>query len=221
MKIRIIFAVFFFILIIAGKCYCQPGIKIGYGLADNSKANEYLGKRYPEFNLFRNNYNLGIGYQYVFEGTGMSLIPGIVYSFSKTNVGNANLKLNKLSFELPFKFFPFNMEGDCNCPDFSMRNKFFEKHFFILINSGVNYSFKNNSAVENSSIKDISYTTGIGAGITIPLFKNIILSPGINYKGIFNDKWNNEFLFSLPEEEFNTSSSELELEIRMVYLLIR
>lgn len=217
MKIQLILAVFFFVLILSGRCFGQAGIKIGYSLADNSKVDEYLVDNNTDFNLFRNNYNIGIGYQYIFEGTGMSLIPGLVYTFSKTKVGNASLKFNRFSFELPFKFFPFNMEGDCNCPDFSMRNKFFEKHFFLLVNSGINYSIKNNSLVEDSVIKDVSYSAGLGSGITIPLAKNILISPAVNYKWFFNDKWDNKYLFTVTEGEFNTSFTELELEIRMVY----
>ena len=42
MKIRLILAVFFFVLILSGRCFGQAGIKIGYSLADNSKVDEYL-----------------------------------------------------------------------------------------------------------------------------------------------------------------------------------
>lgn len=199
--------------------YSQLAVKIGYSLADNSKADEYLQNNGTDFNLFRNNYNFGLGYQYIFEGTGMSLVPGLLYTYSETSVGLAKLKLSRFSVELPLKIFPFNMEGDCNCPDFSIRNKFFEKHFFLLINSGVNYSFKNNSHIEGFVIKDISYTAGIGTGISIPMAKNLLFSPAINYKWFFDDKWEKKYLFTISEEEFNTSFNELEIEIRMIYKL--
>jgi hypothetical protein len=217
MSVRIIIAVFFFASIYGKIAHGQASFKVGYSLADNGKVNEYLND--TDNNIFRNNYNLGIGYQYIFEGTGMSIIPGIMYTFSEFNIGIAELRLNRFSLEVPFKIFPFNMEGDCNCPDFSMRNKFFEKHFFLLVNSGINFSIKNNSLVDDSVIKDLSYTAGIGAGITIPIAKNILISPAFNYKRFFDDKWNKEYLFTIPEGEFKTSFSELEFEIRMVYKL--
>ena len=214
---NLIFSILF-VFILFGTAYGQLGIKTGYSLADNSAADEYLIRNNMDFNLFRNNFSFGIIYQYVIEGKGLSLLPGFVYTLSKTHAGLSEFTLNRIGFELPFKIFPFNMEGDCNCPDFSLRNKFFEKHFFLMLNTGFNFSIKSNSFLENSRMVDINYKLGIGAGVSIPLAKNMIFSPGVNYNWFFDDKWEKDFLFTNQMEDIYTSCSELDLEFRLVYV---
>jgi hypothetical protein len=215
MKLVIVFIVVNMFLVF--DLFSQIGIKTGLSIADNTNTQQDLFVDNQDIKVFRGNYSFGLSYQYIFEGTGMSLIPGITYSYSETGLNEGKLTLNRVGFDLPFKLFPFNMEGDCNCPDFSMRNKFIEKHFFLLLNTGVNYSFKRNSILENAGLKDINFKAGLGTGISFSVLKNIILSPAINYNWFFSDNWNKTIINALPDKDFSNRFSELEFEVRIVY----
>ncbi len=195
----------------------QLTIKAGFSLADHSEAEKILIPSGMDVGMLRNNYHFGLAYQYIFEGTGMSVLPGLSNTFSESAIGSSTIRFYRIGFELPFKFFPFNMEGDCNCPDFSIRNKFFEKHFFIMLNPGINFNVKTNPALDNSVFNSISYKAGIGAGLSVSAGKRIILSPSLNLYWFFGDKWNTSILNSSSNQKFSTSYSEAELELRLVY----
>ena len=210
-----------FFLFLSLDIQSQISFKASYSYATHGEVTDIVVANGGEKGFLANNFRLNAGYQIKIPETSMSFIPGISARYSRSDFGYVDYGMISFGFELPFKFFPFNMEGDCNCPDFSLRNKFFEKHFFLQVNSGLFYNFFNSQFDENvqnviRKQNNLSVFLGVGAGISIPFGKNFILSPAINYLYFFNDKWDRGFLF-MDSSEMKTNHPEYELELRTIY----
>jgi hypothetical protein len=188
-------------------------------MAGNTAANEILNNNYEGYKLFRNNLTGGIGYQHIFYGTGVSVIPGFTFTMSTTDIPLGLYELTRVGIEAPIKIFPFNLEGDCDCPNFSMRNKFFEDNFFIMINNGINYNIKKYSDEAKMEFSNINFKAGLGGGFAMPLAKGLILSPSVSYNLFFGDKWDSGFLHPTQEEVLKTTFGEVDFELRLHYLI--
>ncbi len=210
-----------FFLFLSLKVNSQISFKASYSYATHANVTDIVVENGGESGFLANNFKINAGYQIKIPETSMSFIPGLSSRYSRSNFGYVDYNMISVGLELPFKFFPFNMEGDCNCPDFSLRNKFFEKHFFLQVNSGLFYNFLKsqfNENVQNAVRKEnnLSVFVGAGAGISFRFGKNFIISPALNYLYFFNDQWDRGFLF-VDSEEIKSNHPEYELELRGIY----
>jgi hypothetical protein len=214
---------FLFFLFLSFELFAQLSFKISYSHANHTDVTNLVIENGGDKGFLANNFRINAGYQIKIPETSMSFFPGLSTRYSSNDFGYVKYRLIGVGVELPFKFFPFNMEGDCNCPDFSLRNKFFEKHFFLQLNSGLFYDFYKSQFNENVQFaikksKNLSVFLGAGAGISIPFGKNFILSPALNYIYFFNDHWDLGYLF-VASEEIKTNHPEYELELRTIFFI--
>lgn len=218
MRYRSLLSFLVCIVLFSGVSHAQLGIKFSYSMAGNNQANEILNNNYEGYKLYRNNWTGGIGYQHIFYGTGVSVIPGFTFTMATTDIPLGLFELTRIGFEAPVKIFPFNIDGDCDCPNFSMRNKFFEDNFFIMINSGINYNMKKHTTDTGSDFNNLNFKAGLGGGFALPLTKGLILSPSVSYNLFFGDRWDPEFLHATQEEVLKTTFGEVDFELRLHYL---
>lgn len=203
--------------------HSQLSFKLSYSFAQHSEVTDLILANGGEKGFLGHNFKFNTAYQLKIPETSMSFLPGLSLKYSNTDFSFADYRMISAGIEVPFKFFPFNMEGECNCPDFSVRNKFFEKHFFLLVNDGVFYNFYRSEFDDNvvspvNNIQNFSFMLGAGMGIAIPFGKNIIISPSINYLHFFNDQWNSGYLF-VGSQTTKTHHPEYEFEIRTMFFL--
>ena len=198
----------------------QIGIKIAYNNTQYSEINEILNQATgTKEQIFNNIFLAGINYDLSIERTGIVLMPGVSYGMSYSKIEDHSFNLHRISFDLPFKIYPMNTEGDCGCPDFSLRNKFFEKHLFFLLSPSYIIDMKDLKTENiNYKISNSYFKIGLGAGITIPIVESFSISPTILYNWAFKDYWSHElFPTSIIPEKIKTNYTDINLEIRIHY----
>jgi len=204
--------------------YSQIGVKAIYSRANNSTVNDLFNTHYDTSDhLFQDNFGLGINYR--FQKNGIEVLPSISYEISLKN--DIGFSMNRISFGLPFIIYPMNMEGDCGCPDFSLRNKFFQKHLFLVLNSAILYETKtfekSGDVIENITINfnNIYFKIGLGAGFTFPVTESFSIAPTIIYNRSFKDKWKKDFFDDWQEKifeyDFESYYTDLTFELRFNY----
>ncbi len=168
--------------------FAQIGGKIKYSRAGYSHITKSL---HWEENLSSNFDKISVGtyYRHQFEGTGFEILPGINYT--KFITASDKYDISNFGLEVPFLVYPLNMEGDCGCPDFSLRNKFFEKHLFFLLTPALLYEQK---TFEGNTSRNLYYMVALGVGMSIPVAERFSLAPALNYNWAINDKWDSSLL---------------------------
>lgn len=201
-----------FIILIAIPGYSQLGYKVIYDYGQNKEISKYLDN---VDNVFQNEFGIGVNYNYQLPNSGIMLMPGIFYKLSRTKVDETVFELSRPGLEFPVKFYPFNMEGECGCPDFSLRNKYFQKHYYIILNDAMNFDFRSKTNI--TTIGDFSFMAGIGTGISINLSKHLVLSPTLYVNKIFSEDWDSKLLFETIENK-KVSPIQYGIELKFNYL---
>ncbi len=188
----------------------QIGGKIKYSRANYSHITQSL---HWEEGLSSNfdKISMGAYYRYQFEGTGFEILPGINYT--KFITASDKYDISNFSFEIPFLVYPLNMGGDCGCPDFSLRNKFFEKHFFFLLTPTLLYEQK---TFEENTNQNLYYMVSLGVGMSIPITERFSLAPALNYSWAMSDKWDSSLLVE-NNKTISSGYSEPSFELRINY----
>ena len=85
-------------------------------------------------------YSVGLDYQFRLKKVRIEFAPEINYSHWNTPLTNG-LKTTSNWYSLLFnvRMYPFDLEGDCNCPTFSKRGNTFQKGFFVALSPGMTY----------------------------------------------------------------------------------
>lgn len=205
------------LMFIISNLFAQVGFKLAYDRSNYDNVNIQFQTNEDEVDpIYQNIFVAGLNYRYKIPNTGFEFLPGISYSLALEN--NLGFSLQRFTFDLPIKVYPLNMEGDCDCPDFSLRNKFFEKHLFFLLTPSYNYDIKKlKSESKNLQFSNSYFKIGLGVGMAIPFSENLSLSPAISYNWAINDKWNEE-LFDKPTNGDVTSNyTNISFELRLHY----
>lgn len=195
----------------------QIGFKTGYDISNYDNINVHLQSVEDNVDpVFQNIFLIGINYRYKIENSGFELLPGISYGLSFEN--NIGFSLQRFTFDLPIKVYPLNMKGDCGCPDFSLRNKFFEKHLFFLLIPSYNFDIKNlKDDNKNLQYSNSYFKIGLGVGIAIPFTDNLSLSPAISYNWAIFDKWNESFFYKPTDGDVTSNYTNVSFELRFHY----
>ncbi len=216
-SILLVCQVFIIIFFLIQTGFSQIGLKTSYSLASYSSVEERLNRQFEyDENIFRNNFGFGLFYRYQIESTGFELLPGINLQFSPKD--NFGLSYQRYMFEMPIIIYPLNMEGDCGCPDFSIRNKFFEKHLFFIIAPSLNYEKK---TIDKDNLvqtfNNIYFKVGVGVGFLIPVTEKISIAPGVLFNWAFNDKWDKSFFNEAEIKDITISYNDVKFELRFNY----
>lgn len=214
MKILLLLCLNFLVI----SLYSQAGLNMKYIYSDysNIEADIEINEK---FDIFKFSYGAGLFYFHNVNGKGIVLMPEIGYDFANTSMDDGRkFSLQKISVGVPIKFYPFNLEGDCGCPDFSIRNKFFEKHFFLLLNNSIFWNIKKLSS-QYTNIKDSYFSgkIGLGAGISLPVTDKIGIEPTIAYNWGFHDVWKKDFLYVRTDVNKTINFTDLDFSLRIKY----
>ncbi len=216
-RILLIYLFIFF----AFNAFNQIGIKAAYLSSDFSNIERDIISD-SRVDIFSNGFMTGLYYSIGINGKGINLLPEIGIGFYNSIAALNPYKLQQIFIGVPVKFYPLNLEGDCGCPDFSLRNKFFEKHFFMFFNNAVFYNGKSMTNDENQVWDNyFSFKIGLGAGITIPLTQIIRVEPFLSYNWGFNDKWVPAMLNGERVEAKSINYTQSEFGIRLGVVIDR
>ena len=216
MRSRIFLLILIIIFIQNTDIEAQIGFKGGVSYVSARNVTQYLENNAEGKVVFPLIYEFSAGYNFQFPNSSAMLMPGIGYSFSNSSIGEIEYKMKRYIFELPFKLYPFNMEGECGCPDFSIRSKFFEKHFFLLLNSAVNLEQLRKG--EGVIFSDLNYKFGVGAGLALTLLEGLVISPSVSYNLVIDDQWDAALLDPVNLESITDNHSEPVFELRFNYI---
>lgn len=139
-------------------------------------------------------FAVGIDYTFKLAQNRVEFFPELNYSavkmaepiFEVSGSGiSSRLESQAIGFYFNTNVYPFDFEGDCDCPVFSKDGNFFKKGFFLQVSPGVNYhnyqyeEFQDISLNESRILKgaDFSYSLAGGAGIDIGLSEHLTISP--------------------------------------------
>ncbi len=204
-----------FFILLSAISFSQTGINASFLSSDFSNVESDILPD-SKVDIFNAGIMTGLFYSIRVNGKGIVLLPDIGYSFFDSKIDDKKYKLQQISVGIPVKFYPFNLEGDCGCPDFSLRNKFFEKHFFLMLNNAVFYNFKSLTYGDKQYRDDyFSFIAGIGGGLTVPVSETVILEPFISYNFGFNDKWSPEMLYGMRTDPKTIGFNEVEFGVRI------
>ena len=128
-------------------------------------------------------YQIGLDYWLRLKQRRIEFFPEISYASLNTNSGNSKVDIHLLGFHLNTNIYPFDFEGDCDCPTWSKSGGLFEKGFFLQLSPGFN---RGNITVSDENIQGNEETfnyfhLGIGAGLDIGISDLITISPVVKY----------------------------------------
>lgn len=133
-------------------------------------------------------------YYYGFAGFSTSSSPVFYYRFSNLMAG------------LGLRFFPFNMEGDCDCPSFYQEGNLFSRGFNLSL--GASY----NSFQQSTHSRQSQLLVDAQAGVKIPLGKIIAVQPFIGF--VFGTGVLNEDLLLSPTSTLNQIKAGLQFSFQ-------
>lgn len=154
----------------------------------------------------------------------IEFVPELIYltGDQKTNFDDlteATMKWSNIGFSVNTNLYPFDFEGDCNCPTFGKDGSFFEKGFFIQISPGVGF-FNNQTELEQTfELSTVYFKIGLGAGLDIGLAEFFTISPFIRYDLGLGNSWASIESSGINIEETKSTTKDLLLGLAMQYRL--
>lgn len=130
---------------------------------------------------------LGLAYAFPFKQLRMELVPGLALSkISTTAILGINTTSTWYSAHLQWRIYPFDLQGDCNCPTFSRGGNILQKGFWLGVLGGVSAMDNriNFDLLQGQSIRrTLNAHVGVQAGIDVGISERLTLSPflGFNY----------------------------------------
>jgi hypothetical protein len=130
---------------------------------------------------------LDLEYAFPFKQLRMELVPGLALSkLSTPEILGVNTTSTWYSAHLQWRIYPFDLQGDCNCPTFSRKGNLLQKGFWVAAIGGVTAMDNriNFDILQGVSIRrSLSVMGGVQAGLDLGLSEVLTLSPflGFNY----------------------------------------
>jgi len=126
--------------------------------------------------------------------------------------------INDISLTLFANLYPFDLEGDCNCPTFGKDGSLFEKGFFLQAGVGASYLDRNltdSGGNDSQEAEDITMHLHIGAGVDFGVTSLVTLTPFIRYNYYLPTTWEVGTLTEQGQEAVDSNISQFELGIRL------
>lgn len=134
---------------------------------------------------------LGIDYWFRLKQKRVEFLPTLYF----VDFGD-DFKTKQIGMQFRGTIYPFDLEGDCNCPTFSKEKGVIQKGFFIRLAPGFSFT----SANSEIAGLDVSETTnmvlpeiGTAIGIDFGVSNLLTISPELRYRYVFGGKWENDF----------------------------
>jgi hypothetical protein len=169
---------------------------------------------------------LGLEYALPFKQLRMELVPGLALSrLSTPEILGVNTTSTGYSAHLQWRIYPFDLQGDCNCPTFSRQGNLLQKGIWLAALGGVTAMDNriNFDLLQGESIRrSLNVMGGVQLGLDLGLSEILTLSPflGINYlPAVFWPELSTllapELLVTAPAEKSPVSIVQLGMRFKL------
>ncbi len=150
-------------------------------------------------NLDGGSYQVAIDYWFRLKNKRLEFLPELSFSQAKAKLASTvlpdfaydhDILINSLQFNFNTQIYPFDFEGDCDCPTFSKDGQLLKKGFFIRVAPGITFNnfgktYTDVSITGTSTTSDkssgVGYNLRAGLGIDIGVSDFITVTPLAQY----------------------------------------
>lgn len=194
----------------------QIAVKSALSFFNNATLRKELYDNSTRFDTW---LSIAIAYEFSIRGNGLVVLPAAGVSVAAGNdKGGAGYESTRFTAGFFVRLYPFNAGGDCGCPDFSVRSKFFEKHFFIFVDFSAGYNHKSlNRGTGYYSFYNFDFKTGAGLGMSVPLAEKMVADIAAGYSVLAGDDWAGELLTGGEGRRYTVPSWDAGLIFRYFF----
>lgn len=179
----------FVFMLIGCSLSAQYGIRVKYASQSGEVLDFSKTILETQDDIYSNSIELGLDYWLKPFEKRIEFIPELAYSFSNYESDKVALDQSAFSFILNTRAYPMDLGSDCDCPTFSKEGSFVTKGFYFELSPGIMYntqsletsSWPMDREAFSSSISDLAFRLGIGAGLDIGISNLLTINPFITY----------------------------------------
>ena len=147
-------------------------------------------------NISQDGLHISLEYSFRPKQKRIEFHPGLGYRTTAiSNLYEGDIKAFDLDFNTAI--YPFDFEGDCDCPTWSKEGTLFKKGFFIEVSPGLTYQTLTRhfwtDFVDHEPIKSSKLLLKLGAsvGLDIGISEQLTLTPMLSWTRIATEEWDN------------------------------
>ena len=135
----------------------------------------------------QNGFLAGIEYHFRLKSNRVEFHP--LFGYRRSFEAGYGSHLTSFDFDFNTAIYPFDFEGDCNCPTFSKQGTLFKKGFFLEFQPGIGYQTIYITHLENEHSSNVVFKLGGAAGLDIGLSDQYTLTPFISGTTFISGEW--------------------------------
>jgi len=198
--------------------------QFGFTYTRNILSNDQLPAQLGSESGFPNGFEMSVDYQQKFKGLRIELLPQIGYSNHRAlSLGTGKYAMHSFLTQLNVNVYPFDLDGDCDCPTWGREGGIFEKGFFVQGAAG--YSISSTRYIP-SIVTTVSTSSrqgnntaffGGGVGLDIGVFKEITITPMVSYHYFLRNQFVNPKI--IPDITTESPYGEFTFGVRLGFWL--
>lgn len=162
----------------------QVGVNVGFSTFNQSQFNDHFDQ---SFDQNQNGMTISLDYWFRLKQKRLEFLPTLFYSVYK------DYEMSSYGFQFRSTIYPFDFQGDCNCPTFSKENELLKKGFFIRLAPGIgNWSASSNQLEGFENVSNLSAwlpEIGGAVGLDIGITNLLTVSPEVKLRYVFGGNW--------------------------------
>lgn len=132
----------------------------------------------PVLSAPQDGIHAGVEYHFRLKSNRVEFHPELGYRRSFTNANFPGIT-SAIDFDFNTSIYPFDFEGDCNCPTFSKQGTLIKKGFFFEIQPGVSQQTVSIPPLEEEDIQHLIFKFGVAAGLDVGISDHFTVTPYI------------------------------------------
>jgi hypothetical protein len=130
----------------------------------------------------------GVEYHFRLKTNRIEFRPMLGYRRSFTNDSDI-MSYSSIDFDFNTSIYPFDFEGDCDCPTFSKQGTLVKKGFFFEIQPGIGHQTITHAVLGNRESSNMVFKLGGAAGLDIGLSDRFTITPFVSGTQVFSGEW--------------------------------
>ncbi len=160
-------------------------------------------------------WDFGIDYWFRLKSKRVEFLPEASFIKQDYFFGDGWSKYRFYNLALNVNLYPFDFDGDCNCPTWSKDGSFFSKGFFIQLSPGISWlknEFKNEPLILINDER-VAFFIRAGIGLDIGVTDFLTVSPLARFSFAPGVDWPS------PVESIRSSIFQTEIGVRLGFRL--
>lgn len=176
------FSIFGLLLLALSGSYAQVGASAHY-VTDRSAARGLV----TASDVPGTGWQVGVDYWFRLKQARIEFLPTLAYSSqSPSAVGGTDDATSTRGYHFYFNtnIYPFDLQGDCDCPTFSKQGPTFQKGFFVQLSPGMSYwDVEVDAGDQSTASADWAFSAGAAVGFDLGFSDVFTLTPmaGLRY----------------------------------------